>query len=307
MQFRQLRYFVKIVEAGSFSRAATTIHVAQPALSQQIAELEDRLGIMLLQRSARGVKPTPAGDVLYREASSILRQLEQLPGIIRSANDDPEGVVSVGIAASLAPRLVGGILDECRSALPKVTIRVSDSDSTSLEARVSTNTLDLAVLYEDELVPAFQRQPLFRQKMYLVSRKPLPEHKPTMSLKKLDGVPLVLPSPTNGRRDMIDRILTAAGFRPNIVLEADALTSEILAVRNDVGCTILPVGDMSHFGDFAQPILIEPGMHLTCSIVSSSDFPLTHAGEAVRSCLFKFIEARVRRAELPGADWIGKK
>ena len=63
MQFRQLRYFVKIVEAGSFSRAATLIHVAQPALSQQIHELEDRLGVTLLRRSARGVTPTAAGEV----------------------------------------------------------------------------------------------------------------------------------------------------------------------------------------------------------------------------------------------------
>ena len=66
MQFRHLRYFVKIVEAGSFSRAAATIHVAQPALSQQIADLEDRMGVPLLQRTPRGVRPTPAGEVLYR-------------------------------------------------------------------------------------------------------------------------------------------------------------------------------------------------------------------------------------------------
>jgi LysR family nitrogen assimilation transcriptional regulator len=72
MQLRHLRYFVKIVEAGSFSRAAATIHVAQPALSQQIAEHEEQLGISLLQRNARGVRPTAAGDVLFREASVIL-------------------------------------------------------------------------------------------------------------------------------------------------------------------------------------------------------------------------------------------
>ena len=85
MQFRQLRYFVKIVEAGSFSRAATLIHVAQPALSQQIHELEDRLGVTLLRRSARGVSPTAAGEVLFREAISILHQLDQLPTV--NSND----------------------------------------------------------------------------------------------------------------------------------------------------------------------------------------------------------------------------
>src|SRR6478609_11768500 len=80
MQYRHLRYFVKVVECGSFSRAASTIHVAQPALSQQIAQLEEQLGVGLLLRSARGVRPTAAGEVLYREASSILRQLEEIHG-----------------------------------------------------------------------------------------------------------------------------------------------------------------------------------------------------------------------------------
>jgi LysR family nitrogen assimilation transcriptional regulator len=74
MQYRHLYYFVKIVEAGSFSQAARTIHVAQPALSQQISELEASLGVALLQRSARGIRPTVAGERLYEGAASLLRR-----------------------------------------------------------------------------------------------------------------------------------------------------------------------------------------------------------------------------------------
>jgi LysR family nitrogen assimilation transcriptional regulator len=90
MQHRQLRYFVKIVEAGSFSRAAALIYIAQPALSQQIAELEEGLGTSLLKRSARGVRPTAAGEVLYREASALLKDLDQLPEIVRSSIGGPQ-------------------------------------------------------------------------------------------------------------------------------------------------------------------------------------------------------------------------
>jgi LysR family transcriptional regulator, nitrogen assimilation regulatory protein len=85
VQYRQLRYFVKIVEAGSFSRAAALIYIAQPSLSDQIAELEQALGTPLLLRSARGVRPTAAGEILYREASAILKHLEQLPDIVRTS------------------------------------------------------------------------------------------------------------------------------------------------------------------------------------------------------------------------------
>jgi LysR family nitrogen assimilation transcriptional regulator len=308
MQFRQLRYFVKIVDAGSFSRAATVVHVAQPALSQQVAELEERFGVMLLQRSARGVRPTAAGDILYKEASAILHQLDQLPSAISPRSGEPEGTVSLGFAVSLAPKLVGGVLEECRTKLPKVTLRVSDGDSLSLEDRIGSNSIDLAVLYEDEFATVLTRKPLFRQKMYLISRAPLPDQENPISLERIAEMPLVLPGTPNGRRALIDRTFAAAKLTPNIVLEADSLASEMWAVRTDVGCTILPVGDMSHFGPhaFAKPILIEPPMYLICSIAYSAGFPLTNAGEAVRDFLLDFMERRLQHPDMPGTEWIAK-
>jgi LysR family transcriptional regulator, nitrogen assimilation regulatory protein len=308
MQFRQLRYFVKIVDAGSFSRAASVVHVAQPALSQQIAELEERLGVMLLQRSARGVRPTAAGEILYKEASAILHQLDQLPSAIRPSGTEPEGTVSLGFVSSLAPKLVGGVLEECRTSLPKVTIRVSDADSFGLESRIAAGSVDLAILYEDEFATALTRKPLFRQKMYLISRVPLPDQDDLISLERIAEIPLVLPGAVNGRRALIERMFAAAKLKPTIALEADSLASEMWAVQNDVGCTILPVGDMSHFGPdaFARPVLIEPPMYLTCSIAYSADFPLTNAGEALRDFLLGFIERRVSQADMPGTEWIAR-
>jgi LysR family transcriptional regulator, nitrogen assimilation regulatory protein len=308
MQFRQLRYFVKIVDAGSFSRAASVVHVAQPALSQQIAELEERLGIMLLQRSARGVRPTAAGEILYKEASAILHQLDQLPSAIRPSSGEPEGTVSLGFVSSLAPKLVGGILEECRTSLPKVTIRMSDADSLGLESRIAAGSIDLAILYEDEFTTALTRMPLFRQKLYVISLEPVPGQTNVISLRRTAEIPLVLPGRTNGRRVLIERIFADANLKPNITLEADSLSSEMWAVRNRIGCTILPVGDMSHFGlsAFAKPLLIEPPIHFTCSLVHSADFPLTNAGEAVRDFLLGFIERRVQQTDMPGTEWIAR-
>src|ERR1700722_8240810 len=222
MQFRQLRYFVKIVDAGSFSRAASLVHVAQPALSQQIAELEERLGVMLLQRSARGVRPTAAGGTLYRGASTLPHPLDQLPSAIRPTSAEPEGTVSLGFVSSLAPKLVGGILEECRTSLPKVTIRVSDADSHGLESRIAAGAVDLAILYEDEFATALTRKPLFRQKLYVISLEPLAGQTHVISLRRLAEVPLVLPGLTNGRRVLIERMFAAAKLKPTIALEADS-------------------------------------------------------------------------------------
>jgi LysR family transcriptional regulator, nitrogen assimilation regulatory protein len=229
-----------------------------------------------------------------------------LPRAIRPSSALPEGTVSLGFVSSLAPKLVGGILEECRSSFPKVTIRVSDADSLGLESRIAAGSVDLAILYEDEFTTALTRKPLFRQKLYVISLEPLPGQANVISLGRIAEIPLVLPGWTNGRRVLIERVFADAKLKPNIALEADSLASEMWAVRNKIGCTILPVGDMSHFGAhaFAKPLLIEPPIHFTCSLVHSADFPLSNAGEAVRDFLIGFIEHRVSQADMPGTEWI---
>lgn len=307
MQFRHLRYFVKVVEAGSFSRAAATIHVAQPALSQQIADLEARMGMSLLQRNPRGVKPTAAGEVLYREASAILRQLEHLSKLIRSATGEPEGLVSLGLVATIAPKLAGPFIEACRAALPRVTLKVADSDSESLESRVQANTLDVAVVFEDELVPHYSRTLLFRQRLYLISSDSGKTGPSSISLEEVAKLPLVLPSPPNTRRRLVERVMTAAKLSHRVVAETETLASEFSAVRFGTGHSILPIGDLSSFphDGLAKPMLIEPALYGTCSLIASSDFPLTAAAEAVREALIKFIKDQMQKTKSPGAEWIG--
>jgi LysR family transcriptional regulator, nitrogen assimilation regulatory protein len=307
MQFRHLRYFVKIVEAGSFSRAAATIHVAQPALSQQIAELEEKLGVILLQRSARGVRPTAAGDVLYREASAILRQMEQLPGIVRSSGGETEGTVSLGMSSTLAASLAGFFIEACKAALPKVTLKFAVADSAALKARIETHALDIAVIFEDELVASFARKPLFRQRLYLIRRGEHTMKTASVTLSQLAKLPLILPSHPNVTRAVLDRAFAAAGITPNVVAEADVLSSILSAVRTGIGDTIIPKGDLADIAgdDLARPLLVEPALFLTASVISSSDFPLTQAGEAVRELLTQFVKDRLGKMSTPGIEWIG--
>lgn len=306
MQLRHLRYFVKIVEAGSFSRAAATIYVAQPALSQQIAELEEQLGLNLLQRSARGVRPTAAGEVLYHEASSILRQMERLPGIVRSSGGEPEGSVALGMSSTLAGALAGRFIDFCKGALSKVTLKFSVADSEAIKSRVEANNLDLGVVFEDDLVARFLRVPLFRQRLYLIRRAASSITGSAASLKQIAGQPLVLATVPNVTRTLLDRAFVAEGIKPNIVAEADTLSSFLSALRAGIGDTILPKGDLTDVAgnDIAEPVLIEPPLFLTASIISSSDYPLTRAAEAVCNLLLQFVGDYTHKAATPGVDWI---
>lgn len=214
MQFRQLRYFVKIVEAGSLSRAASVVHVAQPALSQQVAELEERFGVELLQRSARGVRPTAAGTVLYKEAVILLRLLDRLSDITSLNAADPEGTVNLGLDHILSSKLVGGILDESHKRLRKVVLRMSDDDRAGLEQKVSSGIIDIAILFDDEVPMPLTREPLFTQKLYLVSHQELPNHTSVVSRETVAELPLVLPGPTNSRRRLIERAFAQSNLTP---------------------------------------------------------------------------------------------
>lgn len=307
MQLRHLRYFVKIVEAGSFSRAATTIHVAQPALSQQIAELEEILGVSLLHRSARGVRPTAAGEVLYREATAILRQMENLPGIVRSAGGEIEGIVSLGMSSTLASFLAGPLMEACRSALPRIKLRLITGDSMLLKTRIDAGTLDLAVVFEDEPVPGFVRRPLFRQHFHLVRREQLAGGQGTISLAEVADLPLVLPAHPNVTRSLLDRAFAAVGLVPNMVAEADVLSSMLSAVQSGMGDTIIPKGDFSDVPGYTSlvAIRIEPALYLTASIVASAETPLTQAATLVRDIVGDFVSEQIREVAPLGAERVG--
>jgi LysR family transcriptional regulator, nitrogen assimilation regulatory protein len=295
MQLRHLRYFVKIVEAGSFSRAAATIHVAQPALSQQIAELEEQLGVSLLLRTARGVRVTPAGEALYGEASSILRQVELLPDVVRSSGEEATGTVAVGMSSTLAGQFAGTLMEASKAALPKVMMKFASADSLSLKRRIETHTLDLAVVFEDYLDARLLREPIFGQRLFYVSREGSAEPKASVRLDDLAKLPLVLPSMPNGLRAMLDRVFSSSKIVPNMVAEADVFSSLLAAVGQGIGGTVLPTSEVSdaHGGPLVAVPIVDPPLYMTASVVWSNDFPLTRAGEAVRQLLVSFLKGNV--------------
>ncbi|MEZ0096499.1 DNA-binding transcriptional LysR family regulator [Bradyrhizobium elkanii] len=168
MQLRHLRYFTGIVDAGSFCQAAATIRVAQPALSQQIAALEAELGVALLHRSVRGVRPTREGKVFYREATSILQQVDQLRSIVRSTAGEAEGTVRFGMSSALAASFACALMEASRTALPKVRLHLVTGDFLQMKLLIASRALDICAVLEDAPTPGVTRQPLFQQRLYLV-------------------------------------------------------------------------------------------------------------------------------------------
>ena len=304
IQYRQLHYFISVVDAGSFLRAASTIHIAQPALSQQIAQLEKQLGVNLLLRSARGVRPTAAGEVLYREASSILKRLQQLPGIVRSGTGAAEGIVRLGMSSTVIATAPMAFVEQCKASLPKVVVRMAVSDSPTIKRRVTAHELDLGLVLEDDLTPTFARIPLFKQRLFLIRHHAASKGKP-VQLADLASLPLILPPSPNMTRTALNRAFMASNLTPNVVMEADIVANIIAAVRAGVGASVLPKGDLSDIsgGDLGKPEAIEPPVYLTCSMISSGNFPLANAAEAVRELFSQFVEKTLLETRAPGVVW----
>lgn len=149
MNLRRLKYFVKIVDIGSLTQAADVLHIAQPALSQQLATLEGELQQQLLIRTKRGVTPTEAGNILYMHAQTILRQCEQAHSAVNCAGQALSGQVSVGLAlGSAAPGLAAKLLQVVREQHPRILLYINENFNSTLAELVSAGRMDMAVIAE---------------------------------------------------------------------------------------------------------------------------------------------------------------
>ncbi|WP_082747470.1 LysR substrate-binding domain-containing protein [Bradyrhizobium macuxiense] len=297
LQLRHLRYFLGIVDAGSFTGAAGMLHVAQPALSQQMAALEAELGVELLQRSQRGIRPTAAGEIFYREAASIIGQVEQLDRVVRSAAGEPEGLVRLGMSSGFAVCWACDFMEACRMILPKVHLRLVAGDIVRMRSLIASRALDLCFLLEDEPIQGLSRQPLFHQPLSLVGPVFAEDVTHTISLERLAHLPLVLPTRPNTVRSALDRALQEVGLTPNCIAEVDTFASALSLVNAGIGNVIVPkivFSDMPGHGRL-RLISIDPPIHVTACLISSGNTPLPFAAQAVGDLLTTHVKLALRK------------
>src|SRR5258706_7067466 len=171
VNLRRLKYFVKIVDIGSLTQASEVLHIAQPALSQQLATLEGEFQQQLLVRTKRGVVPTEAGRVLYRHAQVILRQFDQARSDVKNAGQTLSGQVSVGLApGTAASALALPLLKTVRARHPQIGLYLNENFGTTLTELVTSGRMDMAVLDGGVgIVPGLSFEPLLTEEMFLVA------------------------------------------------------------------------------------------------------------------------------------------
>lgn len=287
MELRQLRYFVAIVDHGSLSRAARVLHVAQPALTQQVQQLEDELGAQLLHRSAQGALATDAGKVFYEHAQAILKQVSDARSAVAQSADRPAGAVTLGIPQSVSGALALPLLTAVRRQYPEISLQLTEELSGTLIEQLKSGRINLAVLFDDGQLGAFATTLLVEEDLMYIAKQDsryAPKGK-SITLARAASAPLILPSLQHGVRPRIEKVASEAGLALQQVSDINSVAILKSALLADLGATILsvaPVLSEVERGELrAWPITGAP-ISRTVALCSSRNIPLTNAADAVR-------------------------
>ncbi|HGM5105656.1 MULTISPECIES: nitrogen assimilation transcriptional regulator NAC [Serratia] len=241
MNFRRLKYFVKIVDIGSLTQAAEVLHIAQPALSQQLATLEGELKQQLLIRTKRGVQPTEAGNILYAHAQTILRQCEQAQSAVNSAGQAMSGQVSLGLASgSTAAQLALPLLQTLRDQQPGILLSLHENGGAALAGQVANQTLDMAMVYGAKMPAGLHAIALMREDLYLVATRAVPHPGNSVELLDVARLNLFLPREGDAVRNQLEEAMALRKLAANVVGEIESSGALSAAIASGLGATVLP-------------------------------------------------------------------
>jgi DNA-binding transcriptional LysR family regulator len=258
-ELRHLRYFVAVAEELHFGRAARRLGIAQPPLSQQIRQLEERLGVSLFSRTSRQVALTPAGEALLRGARRALAEVGLATAAARRAATGETDALRVAYTDSAALSVLPGAIRRFRDALPSVHLDLVEGSTAAQVDAVVRDLVDLAVVRGPVVQPALRTEVVLRES-FLVA---LPESHPLagladIELRALAGEPMVL-FPRHLAPEFHDTIVAlcrAADFTPLIEYEGAEYQTILSLVAAGLGVSLVPrsVGNLQRRGVVYRPI-----------------------------------------------------
>ncbi|MGE8158946.1 LysR family transcriptional regulator [Paraburkholderia sp. NPDC080076] len=241
MELRQLRYFKVLAAHQHFGRAATVLHIAQPALSRQIQLLERELGVRLVERHSRGASLTPEGALLLERAVFLLRYCDQIKGDIMDLQGTPRGLVALGLPPALASVLVLPLTLALRSKYPQIRLRVTESFSPVLSDSLEQGALDVAVLSGPiAATPLIHTDRLLSEHICVIGVSGDPRLQvASVDVEDLAGVPMILTGLQNsGVRLALERATARANVVLDEVMEVESAAVAAQLVAEGVGWTI---------------------------------------------------------------------
>jgi LysR family nitrogen assimilation transcriptional regulator len=304
LDLRQLRNFIHIVELGSITAASERLAIAQSALSRQVKSLEIELGVSLLRRNGRGVKPTMEGIKFASRAKLILEDIEDMTRDLSGQGKMPTGTLTLGLPPTVAAMLATHLITKSMEAFPDVKLRIVSGFSGYVQDWLIRGKIDLGVAYEGQTAPSIRTKPIILETLYLVrsAKDPNADANP-LSLRDALSLPMILPNPDHGLRGRVDYFARQAGVSLDVQLEIDVLPTILSFVEKGLGATVLPLGsviDLVNEGRLVASPFAEANIYRSLILMSPLNRPESRLSTVFSDFLITEVHALVK-----SKDWLG--
>jgi len=239
LTLKQLRYFDALARHGHFGRAAAACAISQPALSEQIKELEESLGAALFERGARQLGITSFGEEFALRVRDILRSVDELEGLARASRERPLGRLRIGVIPTVAPYLLPSLIHGLARTYADLDINVRETLTPRLIQELAEGRLDAAIVALPVSEPSFAAAQLFTEEFLLVGPGEF-EGEPAPSPKALRGMKLLLLEEGHCFRDQALSFCDMHSARPRETLDASSLSTLVQMVGAGIGVTLIP-------------------------------------------------------------------
>lgn len=292
MDFKRIANLIQVADHGSFSKAASVIGIAQPALGRQVRKLEEECGTPLLYRNGRGVSLTPDGEKLLARLRPLMQQMESAVLELNDERDSPSGNVTIGLTPTMCGILGMALVSAMRRAYPRIQINVISGYSGYVHEWLTNARVDIAVLHDARRSQHLIVDPLAELRLSLVSATkglaPVARRMKTIDFRQLDGLPLVLPTANHGLRRSVEYAASQAGIQLSVVIEMDALELMREIVESGIAHSVLT--DLAVLrevktGSITARRLLAPEVSTRLMIALAANRPVTRAVRLVAQTL----------------------
>jgi len=306
---RQLRYLVALMDARNFRRAAERAHISQPSLSAQIQELEERLGVQLVERGRNQVIPTSVGAEVAARARTVLRSVQDIADLCKVRSTPLAGVIRLGVLPTLGPYLLPLFLPDLRTRFPHLRLYVREALPHLLRQALEDGDLDALLFPLPLSVDGFSHTPLFLEPLYVAAPK---EHAiaggSTVNRDQLRGEDVLALERGHRLHDQVRELCADVGARLRLDFEGSSLDTLRQMTAMGAGICFLPAlyvrSEVRHAPEISiRPLHPNPPRRLIALIWRKSSARAEEyvlVAEIIRAALARAVpEVQVMRKEDP--------
>ncbi|MCW8833116.1 MAG: LysR family transcriptional regulator, partial [Colwellia sp.] len=238
MNLKRLEHFCQLAQIGNFTRAANKVGIAQPALTISIQKLEQETGLKLINRAEKNTLLTAEGEVLFKLASQLLNQAQQVKLELEELKELERGTISFGVSAMMGSYYFPKVLTAFKQKYPKIKIHLVDQGTAALEKMLLNGDLDIALVRGDIENPQLRYTKLIHEEVIagIATTNPLANQQ-TVSLAQFCQQPLVLFHEGYFLREVVSQYSTKNHLPLDIRMETNLIELQKSLVRNEVGIT----------------------------------------------------------------------